>query len=85
MRDYEREIAKSTKSNPKAFYRYADSRTKCQTGFPDMKCETGDEVTANKDKAELFNKFFSSVYTVDDVTHIPSIPIHKSLRNVLIS
>jgi len=37
VRDYEIEIAKSAKSNPKAFYRYANSQTKCRTRFPDMK------------------------------------------------
>ena len=56
FRDYEKVIAKCAKTNPKAFYRYANSKAKSQTRFPDMKCDDGTEVTGNKDKAELFNK-----------------------------
>jgi len=56
------------------FYRYANSKVKSQTRFPDMKCDDGTEVTGNKDKAELFNKFFSSMYTVEDMAHIPVLP-----------
>ena len=67
VRDYEKEIAKCAKTNPKAFYRYANSKVKSQTRFPDMKCDDGTEVTGNKDKLELFNKFFGSMYTVEDM------------------
>jgi len=52
VKDDEKEIAKCAKTNPKAFYGYANSKVKSQTRFPDMKCDDGTEVTGNKDKAE---------------------------------
>ena len=36
-----------------------------------MKTDNGMEITADKKKAEKFNKYFSSVFVTEDVTHMP--------------
>ena len=34
----------------------------------------GNQINGNKQKAELFNEFFSSVYTIEDTQNIPHSP-----------
>ena len=72
MKAYEKEIAKQAKANPKAFYRYVNSKTKSRSKTADIKGEDGSVLTSNKEKADVFNKFFSSVFTVEDLDHMPS-------------
>jgi len=48
----EKEIAKSARSNPKAFYRYVNSKTKSQVRIADLIQDDGTEVTDNKEKAQ---------------------------------
>ena len=83
VRGYEKEIAKRAKSNPKAFYQYVNSKTKSRVRIPDMKGADGVKITRDKDKAELFNKFFSSVYTTEDLNHVPDEPEVKEGHSVL--
>jgi len=64
VRDYEKEIARKAKANPKAFYQYVNSKTKSQTRIAELKSDDGHVLTTNRDKAELFNRFFSSVFMV---------------------
>ena len=65
MIEFEKSIAKQAKSNPKAFYRYAKSKTVTKSNIPDLK---KDEVTLSEafDKAEAFNSFFASVFTKEN-------------------
>ena len=37
-KDYEKKVAKSAKENPKLFYSYVNSQTKCRTGIADLRC-----------------------------------------------
>ena len=67
VRDYEREVAKQAKRNPKAFYKFVNSKLKTRTTTADLKTDGGEYVSCDKDKAEMFNKFFSSVYTQVDL------------------
>jgi len=82
VRDYEKEIAKRAKSNPKAFYRYVNSKTKSHEKIPDLKGDDGNTITNNKDKAEVFNNFFSSVFTVEDLDHFPDLPAKARLSEL---
>lgn len=69
VRDYEKEVAKQSKRNPKAFYRYVNSKLKMRTGIADLQSKDGSKVTSNRDKADVINEFFSSVYTVEDTSN----------------
>ena len=43
VRDFEKEVAKQAKKNPKAFYRYVNSKLKTRTGVGNLHNETVDE------------------------------------------
>ena len=74
VRDYEKEVAKLAKRNPKAFYKYVNSKLKARSVSPQLTTKDGSHITNPKDKANMFNNFFSSVFTHEDLTHIPSKP-----------
>ena len=62
IRQYERCLAKEAKKNPKAFYKYVNSKTKSRTGIPTL--TEGDIVAeSNMEKAEVLNRYFSTVFT----------------------
>ena len=61
-RQYEQDIARYGKLNPKKFWRYVQERTKVNVGVGTLKCEDGSLVTDDSRKAEVLNKFFSTVF-----------------------
>jgi hypothetical protein len=69
---FENKLAREVKTNPKAFWKYANSRLKSRTRIDDLNREDGTQATTNKEKAEEFNKFLSSVFTDEDLEDIPS-------------
>ena len=62
------------KDNPKSFWKFVWSKTsKCtRTGIGKLKNENNDTVTYDKDKAEIFNSYFSSVFKAEN-DDIPSL------------
>ena len=69
---FENKLAREVKTNPKAFWKYANSRLKTRTRIDNLDREDGTRATTNKEKVEEFNKFFSSVFTDEDLEEIPS-------------
>ena len=64
----EKNIAKNVKSNPKAFWKYTQSKLKTRSDIPDL--EKPDSTKAqpkytnnDKEKADIFLSYFSSVFT----------------------
>lgn len=72
VRDMERKIANESKENPKAFFRYANSKLKTKTGIADLDCEDGGTARSDQAKAEVLNNFFCSVFTKEDTSSMPS-------------
>ena len=72
-RDYEKQLAEEVKTNPKAFWRYANSRRKTRTRVEDLKRQDGSMASSEKEKAELLSAFFSSVFTNEDVSVVPQL------------
>ena len=70
-RDFEEKLAKLSKTNPKAFYSYANTKKKSTTNFIRLKKKTGEsehgDIYTNSDQetAEELNNYFSSVFTKD--------------------
>ena len=75
MNQFEKEMAKNAKTNPKTFHKYVNSKTKVRTGIGELQV---DDVTSisDEEKASTLNKYFSSVYTKEDTTLIPTCENH---------
>jgi len=70
------EVSAQCKQNPKKFWNYVKSKTSTRSGIGDIVLEdNGDhkELTENYDKAEAFNNYFSSVFTVDSQSVLPDV------------
>ena len=74
-RRYEKKVAGSIKSNPKAFWKFVQSKTKVKEEIPSLKDDQGYIVTDYYRKAELLNTFFKSVFTVETPDDIPDFPL----------
>ena len=65
----EKDIAKNSKSNPKAFWKYSQSKLKTRTGIPDLVAEDNDDdpiyTRNNQEKTDVFLRNFSSVFTIE--------------------
>ena len=64
---FEQRIAKESKDNPKAFWKYVKSKTVCQTNVGNLKYN-GQMAETDMEKAKMLNLFFSNVYTDEDPT-----------------
>ena len=71
VRQYEQGVAKVSKHNPKAFYKYVQSKTKARAGIPDLNYN-GVTASNDDDKAETLNQFYTSVFTQEDKANVPT-------------
>ena len=73
--DYEKEIAKNAKENPKAIWRYINLKSKTKEGIGNLienpKDKNSKIVESDKEKAEVLANYFSSVFTKEPAGPIP--------------
>ena len=82
---FERNISKEIKNDNKLFWRYVNSQRNSKTTIPDLKRKDGTLTSDDKEKAELLNEQFTSVFTDEDITNIPTIdplPVDTKLENI---
>ena len=65
-KQYEKDLCKKIKINPKAFFMYVNSKTKSRGAISKLKTEKGHEVKDDKDIAEELNSFFQSVFVEEN-------------------
>ena len=70
-RGMEKRLANSGNSNARTFANYIKSKTKSRTGIGPLKDPDGRLVTNDKEISEKLNKFFASVFTIEDESNIP--------------
>ena len=70
-RDLEEKLARNVKSNPKAFWRYSNTRLRTKAKLDDLVDDSGRTVSDDTGKAKLLNAFFSSIFTDEDTAEIP--------------
>ena len=82
------DIARKAKRDPKGFYKFVNSKMKTKSRVADLLDENGVKTSTEKDKSEVLNKFFSSVFTEEDVTNVPDLvilPVIQPLDNIVFS
>ncbi|KFO13303.1 hypothetical protein N312_00590, partial [Balearica regulorum gibbericeps] len=62
-------LAGDVKHNKKSFYSYVGDKRKMRENVSPLWNETGDLVTQDMEKAEVFNDFFASVFTGTCLSH----------------
>ena len=72
-RNFERNLAKKKNKNKKAFFSHLKKMTKVKPSIGPLKNEQGEIVVDNQNMAEILNDFFTTVFTVEDVTNIPKV------------
>ena len=75
----ENSIAKNIKKDPKNFYQYVASKTVKKEGIYDLIDKNGKLTSDDKEKCDILNSFFSSVFTIEDTSHIPAFNYDKTL------
>ena len=66
-------MASSRNKNSKQFWKYVNSRLKTRPSINSLKHDDNSTVDSDQDKCQLFNEFFSSVFTVEDCTSTPQL------------
>ena len=92
---FEKNIAKNSKVNPKAFWKYTQSKLKTRSNIPDIETDEitadGKKVSASSDekKASRFLSYFSSVLTVEppgtDMPTFEKRDYHAELNDIKIT
>ena len=72
-KDFEKKIANEAKTDPKSFWRCVKAQTKYNEAIPNLKKTEDTYTETDKDKAEVLNDYFASVFTKDD-DHNPNLP-----------
>ena len=74
-RDNEHRVAIEATVNPKAFYAHVNSRKPFKSAIGPLKNEEGTIINSDNGMAELMNRYFTVVYTVEDLQNIPHVPL----------
>ena len=80
--EYEKNICLNVKDKPKVFWSYIKSKSKTRDKICDLMQEDGELTSNNKEKAEVLNKFFSSVFTRENTDNVPEMP-DRQFENIL--
>ena len=68
-------VAAAAKDNPKAFFAHVNSRKPVKNTISPLKDRTGSIISSDEGMANIFNEYFASVYTEEDTSEIPIVPI----------
>jgi hypothetical protein len=72
VKNFEKNIGKNAKKNPKTFFLYASSKCKSKDSISDLKVDQR-KISSDEGKANVLNQFFSSVFIDEDLNSIPDI------------
>ncbi|KAI8481821.1 hypothetical protein Bbelb_404260 [Branchiostoma belcheri] len=76
--DFEHRLAKDIKNNPKAFWKYVNSRLQVRQKVGSLVRTDGSIAQTDLEKAEELSNFFASVFTTEDVSSIPRLDARTS-------
>ena len=69
--DYESKLAQNIKTDSKSFYKYIKQKRVAKVNIGPLEDEKGDLIIGDEDMAEELNRFFGSVFTVEDTNNMP--------------
>lgn len=76
-RDFETNIAREAKKNPKRVWNYIKSRTKIKENIPNLYIDPSNpasgETKSDKEKAEALSEFFTKVFTIEPEGELPKL------------
>ncbi|KAK3753459.1 hypothetical protein RRG08_056351 [Elysia crispata] len=81
----EKTVAEQAKRNPKSFWSYVKAKTSTRSGIGDLKRDDGTIASTDKEKAQVFNDFFQSVFTEEpdgELPKAPQFPFNSPLTNI---
>ena len=70
----EKTVAEQAKRNPKSFWSYVKAKTSTRSGIGDLKRDDGTIASTDKEKAQVLNDFFQSVFTEEPDGELPKAP-----------
>ncbi|GAB0203064.1 mitochondrial enolase superfamily member 1 [Grus japonensis] len=74
-------LARDVKDKKKSFYRYVSDKRRTRENVGPLWNETGNLVTQDMEKAEVFNDFFASVFTGKCLSHTAQVPEGRDWEN----
>ena len=81
----EKTVAEQAKRNPKSFWSYVKAKTSTRSGIGDLKRDDGTIASTDKEKAQVLNDFFQSVFTEEpdgELPKSPQFPFNSPLTNI---
>ena len=72
-REFERDLSRNIKTDPKAFWRYTNSKMKYRPKLGDLQQEDGSLTKDDSKKAQLLNNLFTSVFTKENMDNMPDL------------
>lgn len=78
---FEKNLADNIKKDSKSFYAYVRSKQRNKVKVGPLKDSSGSMISDSRAIADLLNKYFSSVFTVENVSYIPNAVSKFDLAN----
>ena len=75
VQNFESRIASGSKQCPKAFWTYVKSKTTVRESVANLTKSDGSTTSSSKEKAEVLQGVFTSVFTEEDMEDIPDPPV----------
>ena len=70
IRNFEADIANTSKHNCKVFWKYVNSKLKTKIKVPDLKTDQHNTTASEQEKVNLLNDFFKSVFGEVDISEV---------------
>ena len=81
-RDYEKLISNACKKNPKQFWKFVQDKTKVFKGIATLKKSDGSIADTDREKTDLLNSFFTSVFTKENLEDLPSVDLNNKSNGI---
>ena len=78
-RNFESQLVSELNTNPKAFWRYSNSRLKTKATIGDLRNESGVLESGNKARAEILNNCFQRAFTQEQLPATPVLSVGREL------